>query len=99
MAEALAHAPERAAAVLAEARAGARWRSTLGLPEPSPPLSAAMDAMARVVEAVTPPGSAPRFDALLTAAGESRPDEPELDGLVRRVLLSMLEQRSTRRAT
>src|SRR5262249_36932476 len=34
-AEALAHAPGRAAAVVADGRAGAGWRPALGLPEPS----------------------------------------------------------------
>jgi hypothetical protein len=96
VAEVLAYAPERADALLAEARTGARWRTTLGLPDPSPRLSEAIDSMHRAVRAVTPAGAAPTFDALLLAAGPDRPAERELDGLVRRVLLSMLEERRTR---
>jgi len=36
-------------------------------------------------------------DALLAAAAHDSPDEAPLDGLVRRVLLAMLEERRTRR--
>jgi hypothetical protein len=96
VAEVLAYAPERANAVLAEARAGARWRATLGLPDPSPRLSEAIDSMHQAVRAVAPAGGAPTFDALLLAAGQDPPGERPLDGLVRRALLSMLEQRRTR---
>jgi hypothetical protein len=40
----------------------------------------------------------PKFDAVLSAASEDRPDEPPLDRLVRQVLRGMLEQRQTRQA-
>jgi len=97
VAEVLAYAPNRAARLLEDARSGAPWRTTLGLPEPSPRLSAAIDSLRREVQAVTPEPGPTAFDALLTAAGADRPGEQELDGLVRRVLRAMLEQRRTRR--
>src|SRR5262249_42839547 len=53
-AEALARAPERAAAVVADARAGADWRPRLGLPEPSEHISGAIDCLQKAVRA-TPP--------------------------------------------
>jgi hypothetical protein len=96
VAEALAYAPDRVDSLLAEARAGARWRETLGLPEPSPLLGETIDSMHGAVRAVTPAGGSPTFDALLTAAGVEPSDESERDRLARHVLLSMLEQRRTR---
>ena len=99
VAEADAYAPQDAAALLADARPGAPWRHTLGLPEPSPRLGEAIDSMARGVQAVTPPQGAPTLDALVTASKEDRPGEHELDSLVRRVLVSVLEQRRTRQPT
>jgi hypothetical protein len=36
------------------------------------------------------------FDTVLSAAGQDRPGEPRLDGLVRQVLRAMLEERRTR---
>src|SRR5262249_59303250 len=50
-AEALAHAPERAAAVVADARAGDDWRTRLGLPEPSEHLTGAIDCLEGAVPA------------------------------------------------
>jgi hypothetical protein len=99
VAEALAHAPERAAAVLDEARPGAPWRTTLALPEPSPRLSEAIESLDRLVRAATPSYGPPTFDALLEVANVESAGESTLDGLVRRVLLSMLEERITRQPT
>jgi hypothetical protein len=96
VAEALASAPERADAVLSDARAGAKWRPALGLPEPTARLSDAIDSMDRVVRGATPPEGTLTLDGLLTAANEDRPDEERLDSVVRKVLLAMLEQRRTR---
>ncbi len=93
VAEALAYAPERVESVLAEATSGAQWRAKLDLPEPSTRLGEAIDSMGRAVRAFDHP---PTFDALIAAVAEDRPGELELDGLARRVLLSMLEQRRTR---
>jgi hypothetical protein len=96
VAEVLANAPERLDAVLAEARADVAWRDTLRLPQPSPSLSRAIDAMDRLVRTAASVEGATSFDALLAAAADDPPDDDGLDRLVRRALLSMLEQRRTR---
>jgi hypothetical protein len=97
--EASAYAPQRIDALLTQARSGAAWRGKLGLPEPSPQLSEALDSLAGLVGAAVAPAGAARFDALLTQAGEDRPGEGTPQRLARRVLLSMLEERATRQAT
>jgi hypothetical protein len=99
VAEAAAYAPERIDALLAEARAGATWRAALELPEPSARLADAMESLGRVVRAAAAPAGAPQFDGMLSAVSEDRPGEGTLDGLVRHVLLAMLEERGTRRVT
>ena len=91
VAEMLAHAPARAAALLAEARPGAPWRATFGLSEPSPQLGQAINSMSREVLAAAAEAGKPSFDTVLRAASEDRPGEPRLDGLVRHVLRAMLE--------
>ena len=93
VAEALAYAPESVESVLAEASSGAQWRDTLELARPSARLGEAIDSMGRAVRAFDHPAT---FDALVAALAEDPPGELELDGLVRRVVLSMLEQRRTR---
>ena len=95
-AEALAHAPERASALLSEARAGAGWRRALGLTEPSQQLDAAIDSMGKAVHTASQPGNPRTLEALATAFRENVPGEQDLDGLVRCVLLAMIEERSTR---
>jgi hypothetical protein len=97
--EVAAFASERFDGLLAEARAGASWRAELGLPEPSPRLADAIDSLARTVQVVAARPGTPLFDALLIAAGEDRPNQGTLDGLVRHVLLSTLEERRTRQPT
>jgi hypothetical protein len=96
-AEALAHAPERASVVLSEARAGAAWRQALGLAEPSQQLDAAIDRMDKAVHAASQPDNPGTLEQLATALRANMPGEQELDGLVRRVLLAMIEERGTRR--
>jgi hypothetical protein len=97
--EAAAYAPERVGELLAEARAGTPWRAELGLPDLSARLADAIESLGRVVRRVAAPGGTSLFDALLTAADEDHPDETTLDGLVRHVLLSMLEERRTRQSS
>jgi hypothetical protein len=97
--EAAAYAPERVGELLAEARAGTPWRAELGLPDLSPRLADAIESLGRVVRRVAAPGGTSLFDALLTAADEDHPDETTLDGLVRHVVLSMLEERRTRQSS
>ena len=95
-AEALAHAPERASAVLSEGRSGAGWRRAFGLADPSQQLDAAINSMAKAVRAASPPGNPHTLEALATALRDEQSGEPDLDGLVRRVLLAMIEERGTR---
>jgi hypothetical protein len=66
-AEALAHAPERASAVISEARAGAAWRQALGLKEPSQQLGAAIDSMGKAVHAALQPGNPRTLEQLASA--------------------------------
>jgi hypothetical protein len=100
LAEALADSPVRAKAVLAAAGPGAPWRPDLGIAEPSPRLSDAIDSIERELVAATPPGGALSLDALLLAVrdDDDRPGESPLDRLARRVLRSTLEQFCTRQA-
>jgi len=95
-AEALAHAPERAAAVVADARAGAGWRPRLGLPDPSEPVIGAIDCLERAVRAGPQIDEAPSLQAMVSTLRDDPPDETDLEGLVRRVLAAMLEERATR---
>jgi hypothetical protein len=99
VAEALAHAPERTADVLAEAGSGAPWRTAMGLAQPVDRVSDAIESLRRFVVASATADGPPTYDALLAAAGRNHPDEQPIDGMVRRVLLSMLEERYTRRPT
>jgi hypothetical protein len=64
----------------------------MGLEQPSAQLGDAIDALSRFALA----DGAPTYDALLAAAGHEPEDEQPLDRLVRRALLSMLEERRTR---
>src|SRR5262249_43533305 len=95
-AEALAHAPERAASVLSEGRAGAEWRRAFGLPDPSPQLDAAIEGLGNAVRAASPAGNPRTLEALAAALRDDGSDEQDLEGLVRRVLLAMIEERGTR---
>jgi hypothetical protein len=99
LAEAVAYAPERVEVLLADAHAGAPWRSEFGIAEPSPQLSEALYSVGRAVQAVTPSGGTPTLDALLSSCREDRPEDPGLYRLVRRVLRSTLEQLRRRQAT
>jgi hypothetical protein len=96
VAEVLEYAPERLESVLAEARTDVSWREKLGLPQPSPRLGDAVDAMGGLVRATTLGAGAKSFDALLAVAADGRADEDGLEYVVRRVLLAMLEERRTR---
>lgn len=93
VAETLAAEPKRLPDLLADARAGAPWRTALNIAEPTPRLGEAVDIVERIVRTS---GNPPTFDALLAAVTAHAPDEPKLDGLVRRVLRSTLEQGRSR---
>jgi hypothetical protein len=76
-------------------RARAEWRQALGLTEPSRQLDEALESMAKAVHAASQPGNVRTLE-LATALRADVPREQELDGLVRRVLLAMIEERGTR---
>jgi hypothetical protein len=95
--EALSFAPERTGEVLAACRRGTPWRAAMRLPEPSARLGAAIESMERSVGALDVADLGQTSDALLAALAQDLPDGAPLDGLVRRVLLAMLEERRTRR--
>lgn len=96
VAEAMAYDPGRTAAVLTDSSAGAGWRTELSLPQPTGRLGDAIDSLRRFVLANATVDGPPTYDALLAAAGREPGDEEPLDELVRRVLLSMIEERRTR---
>jgi hypothetical protein len=93
VAEALAHDPDRVAAVVADARSGASWRAAMRLAPPTGRLVDAIETLRRFVLA----NGAATYDAMLSAADQEGQDEDPLDRIVRRALLSMLEERQTRR--
>jgi len=96
VAEILAHAPDKAAGLLAEALPGASWRGSFGLAEPSAQVERAIELMREHILASVDPDGLPGFDMLLKICEEDRPYEDELDGRVRQVLRAMLEERRTR---
>jgi hypothetical protein len=65
----------------------------MGLAPPGARLGDAIDAFYRVVLA----DGTPTYDEMLTAACQEPEDEKPLERIVRRTLLSMLEERQTRR--
>jgi hypothetical protein len=93
--EAAQHAPERVDQLLATARNGANWRAQLDLKDLSPRLEAAIESLERVTQHANLAGESP-FESLVTTARENHPNETELVQLVRRVLISTLEERGTR---
>jgi hypothetical protein len=96
VAEALAYAPSRVAAVLSDAAAGSPWRATLGLNEPSDPLRKAIQLMGDVVSNTA--ATSDHLDAILAAVSDDIASADDaLTGLVRRVLLAALELREGRR--
>jgi hypothetical protein len=99
LAEALAYAPAVACDLLADAHAGASWRTAFGIAAPPLQLSRSIELMGLAVAAATATGGPPSFDTLLESLREDHPDELALDGLVRRVLRSTLEQLRARQAT
>src|SRR5262249_24227907 len=98
LAEGLAYEPESVGALLREAEAGAAWRNSYQLSEPSPAVSDALRIMARAVIEITSVGTWPTFDALHISCRDPWSAEHGLDGLVRRVLRAALEQLRTRQA-
>jgi hypothetical protein len=95
LAEALAYAPSRVAAVMRDAGAGSSWRAALGLTEPSEPLRKAIQLMDDMVSNTAPDGDP--LDAVLgVVSDDSAGAEDAITLLVRRVLLAALELREGR---
>jgi hypothetical protein len=92
-AEAMEHAPERVAAVLADSRPGAAWRRDLDLPEPSVPLATALTSVA---DAIAAAGGAD--DAVLAVLESAPPDGDAPTALATAVLRTALESRRDLRA-
>ena len=98
VAEALASAPDRVEAALADAGARAPWRAALGIVEPSSALSHAISWMSQAVRRATAAAGDSPLKALVLAVRDTQPGEPGLERLIRRVLRSALEQRQARKA-
>jgi hypothetical protein len=93
LAEALEHATGSVETLFANARPGAPWRKAFKLAEPSPRLAEAIGCMARAVRDVSRSEGVPKVT--IPADGQQREsNEHGLDALVRRVLQSILEQRT-----
>jgi hypothetical protein len=67
------------------------------LAQPTGRLADAIASLQRFVVANATPNGSCTYDSVLTAARQEVPDEKPLDQIVRRALLSMLEERQTRR--
>ena len=99
LAEALTYAPECVDVLLANAQAGAPWRDTFQIAEPSPQLSQAIYFMRRAVRAVSFSEGEPALELLQSSSMEGQREQLGLEMLVFRLLQSMLEQLRTRQAT
>jgi hypothetical protein len=97
VAETLAYAPHQTLPLLEKAGPDASWRTTLALLEPPAPVVHAIETLERVVQSSIQRNGAPMFDAALAATQTPQPGESTLDGLVRRVLRSTLDQLRSRR--
>jgi hypothetical protein len=98
VAEAMEHTPEQVDQLMADGLQGARWRRSLGVPEPSAPLAMALAGVADAVAAAGATGSGPREAAVLTLLRNGSPDGAAPVVLARTVLRSALEARQDTRA-
>jgi hypothetical protein len=98
VAEVLTVSPERVEPVLADAHAGAPWRTPLGLPEPSPQFSRAIDTIDHAVGAASLAAGMPTAETVLTGIADGGSGQQSPDWLAHRVLQAALEQRLARTA-
>jgi hypothetical protein len=91
LAEALALAPERVSALLADARAENSWRSALDLAEPTDRLREAFQIMTEIAR-IPPHGGRTALEAVLAACESGPHGQAGLDRLVRRVMRATLER-------
>ena len=94
--EALVYAPGRAADVLAAARPDAPWRKELNLPSSSPRVGHAIDLLDQALQVATGQSGELGPDGLSAFSDPVFTGVDGLDGLVRWVLVSMIEARLTR---
>src|SRR5262245_62087481 len=92
VAEALAYAPKSLDALLANAGAGAPWRTAFRISEPSPQRCEALGVIGRAMRTAAAAGDLTRFEQVLVSCREDRPGASRLERLVRRVLRSTLDQ-------
>jgi hypothetical protein len=93
-AEALADGAEAEALLLAHARAGAEWRSQLGIEEPSPQLTEAIAALCKILSITEPvPGRQADLASVMSAIGADSQDRNELEWVARQVLRSAISSR------
>jgi hypothetical protein len=91
VAEALAYAPERVDAILSEARGGSSWRPAMGLDEPSPSLTQALDILGNIVSAI--PADQRRLDSAVSTLGWVPERATPLEAMVHVALRASLEIR------
>ena len=98
LAEAVACAPESIERVLADADAGASWRTALGLGEPSRSFCEAVSIMGRAARGVHCSEDTTRLEELYAWCQGAQAAEPGLETLVRRVVRAALEPHRARQA-
>jgi hypothetical protein len=99
LAEAMADAPDSVESVLANASAGAPWRTAFGLGEPSPSFCEAASILKRAVRAVHSSRDATRLEDLCAWCRDVQPGQHGLETLVRRVLRAAAEERELLRSS
>ena len=99
LAEAMADAPDSVESVLANASAGAPWRTAFGLGEASPSFYEAIAILARAARAVRSSTDATRREDLWAWCREIQPGQHGLETLVRRVLRAAAEERDLLRSS
>ena len=98
VAEAVAWAPDRVAAVLTDPRPGAPWRAELDIPEPSSDLRRCLDAFDDAVRGAPGSDGQVTLDGLIAALADETPEDDRAARFARRLLRTALEQRHTREA-
>jgi hypothetical protein len=99
LAEAVADAPESVENVLANASAGAPWRTAFGLGEASPSFCEAVSILGRAARAVRFSREATRLADLCAWCRDIPPGQHGLETLVRRVLGAAAEKRDLLRSS
>ena len=99
VAEAIIGSPEDVGAVVADAAAGAGWRTGFGIEQPPEALGGALRALGDIVGAASAGAGAPTVAGTLEALRAARPNEDEPASLAATMMWSALESRVARRAT